>query len=655
MYRFTQHGDSFVRREVDTRRPLLLDSISSERAPRTSSWLFQLPSHILADIVAYVASGEDGFDALALLALANSDCLQLARSHKFTEIRANPSPRSTELFEELEREAVATAEDQMDNDNPYLGERPLKVGHCVRRLTFGPELSRRYPDYSPPFTHFFIMGVHKLAMMGGAGFDSPPIVASLVEDYVRLRQAEAEDEGRMAMVMRSLPALPNLSVIVWENGYHVDRTFFEHITRTTAKHVQLNEMFIKEPSLLIESRLPPVWPLVTLEIQLLGTEVMDDTFTGFDAPYVQLAAVQFQTIFQLCAPTLESLTWRYGRHPIPSEIVELQPIHFPRLVHLDMTNVVPAMITLSHILTSPVLRRVALPAKGWTRTLAVALVTHTLFQLQSLSIPGTPEELGVIQVMIGFLRRHTHLTTLRVGEAVPPSVGHDETAFSWHFLPLLGQFHSLTRLIMSWHGSDFPQPEARGRHGVVLSESVLRHIGSMTNLRYLSLGVSGSYLDIAEWRVDHNAIRWHLSKLVNLRVLALHHDSYLLEEWPGQSGYSISHFYTQQVTSARDMDEADARPWLSNSFPHHGHVGSRFAHENVWERAHRNRMLTQGEAYAGVLPSLAWVFCGQRWMEFCRWLNEIQAQPITGERFPNQTVGSAMTWLENAGLVSDRE
>lgn len=35
----------------------------------------------------------------------------------------------------------------------------------------------------------------------------------------------------------------------------------------------------------------------------------------------------------------------------------------------------------------------------------------------------------------------------------------------------------------------------------------------------------------------------------------------------------------------------------------------------IWERAHRNRMLAQAEAYAEVFPKLEWIYCGQLPME----------------------------------------
>lgn len=645
MYRWTEHGDNFVRNRIDTRRPLLLDNISNGRAPRASNWLLRLPSHILAEIVAYVAVGKQGPEALSSLALANSDCLQLSRSHRFTEIRVNTSSRSIQIFEQFDREAAAAARDHMDNDNPDLGERPLKVGHCVRRLTFGPEFRRR--QFPAPSNDFFIGGVHRLAMIAGASIDSPVVVAALVEEYVRVRRAEAEDEERMSMVLRSLPAMPNLSVVVWENGHHVDRTFFEHISRSAAKHVQLNEMFIKEPALLIESRLPAAWPLITLDIQLLGTEVLDDNPVPIGPPHLQFASLHFQTLFQLCAPTLESLTWRFGRWPDPNEVIELQPIHFPRLAHLNMTDVVPAVPTLSHLLTSPVLRRLALPAEGWTMELASSLEPHQLLQLQSLSVPGIPEDPEVVKVMRGFLAWHTHVKTLRIGEAAP-SIKTDQNSFAGLFLPLLGQFHSLTRLVMAWNVGT----PSQAQHGAVLSETVLEHIGSLTGLRYLSLGVSSLYLHRPEWRVDHDAIRRHLSKLSLLRVLALHQDAYIPPGWPEEC--DIRQFYTVQLTGALEIQDANARPWIANNSPYHGLVG-RYADDLAWERAHRNRMLAQGETYAHVLPSLKWVFCGQRWMALQRRLNEVQAHPISRERIPDQTVGLAMVYLENAGLVSDRE
>lgn len=38
--------------------------------------------------------------------------------------------------------------------------------------------------------------------------------------------------------------------------------------------------------------------------------------------------------------------------------------------------------------------------------------------------------------------------------------------------------------------------------------------------------------------------------------------------------------------------------------------------KSIWERAYRNRMLTQAEAYAKVFPKLKWIYCGQWPMGF---------------------------------------
>ncbi|RFU73471.1 hypothetical protein TARUN_8779 [Trichoderma arundinaceum] len=72
------------------------------------------------------------------------------------------------------------------------------------------------------------------------------------------------------------------------------------------------------------------------------------------------------------------------------------------------------------------------------------------------------------------------------------------------------------------------------------------------------------------------------------------------------------------------------------------------AEVKIWERAHRNRMLAQAEAYAAVFPALDWILCGQRPMGFqCDLENHIshkKAIPLTQHRdecytFLDGTVG----------------
>ncbi|KAL6790178.1 hypothetical protein GGI42DRAFT_347192 [Trichoderma sp. SZMC 28013] len=72
------------------------------------------------------------------------------------------------------------------------------------------------------------------------------------------------------------------------------------------------------------------------------------------------------------------------------------------------------------------------------------------------------------------------------------------------------------------------------------------------------------------------------------------------------------------------------------------------AEVQIWERAHRNRMLAQAEAYAAAFPALEWILCGQRPIGFhCDLENNIshkKAIPLTQNRdecytFLNRTFG----------------
>lgn len=116
---------------------LLLDTVMQGRQRRSRPMLFRLPAEILAKIIDLL---EDDKEALASLALVDSDCWYLARTRQFTEIRFDYSPQSHEL---LRRMATEPSDDKNETKPSF------PIGVCVRKGTYAPLREFFFPHYSP--------------------------------------------------------------------------------------------------------------------------------------------------------------------------------------------------------------------------------------------------------------------------------------------------------------------------------------------------------------------------------------------------------------------------------------------------------------------------------------------------------------------------
>lgn len=67
----------------------------------------------------------------------------------------------------------------------------------------------------------------------------------------------------------------------------------------------------------------------------------------------------------------------------------------------------------------------------------------------------------------------------------------------------------------------------------------------------------------------------------------------------------------------------------------------------IWELSHRNRMLTEAEKYAAVMPGLDWIYVGQWPIRFKGQGNGSfgNAVPLSEERDPCRTLFSQMFGL----------
>ncbi|KAM0348438.1 hypothetical protein ACHAP4_010953 [Fusarium culmorum] len=103
-------------------------------------------------------------------------------------------------------------------------------------------------------------------------------------------------------------------------------------------------------------------------------------------------------------------------------------------------------------------------------------------------------------------------------------------------------------------------------------------------------------------------------------MLALVRDTYPIS-FPG---IDVELYYEFRCSGDQERIDARKRPELDETenplsgTPPEGEVLDERddSQDQLWERAHRNRMLEQAEKYAAILPRLEWIFCGQRPMGF---------------------------------------
>jgi hypothetical protein len=113
--------------------------------------------------------------------------------------------------------------------------------------------------------------------------------------------------------------MPNLEVFAWEDSFSVDNNFLKEVSRCSAKHIKLIRFQIDKPWLMEPPLTPALWPLRSLDLDVglahgwdadrleseviqerTSTEELDNPISGF-----------FETLFQRCAATLESLSWQH--------------------------------------------------------------------------------------------------------------------------------------------------------------------------------------------------------------------------------------------------------------------------------------------------------------------------------------------------------
>ncbi|KAF5586738.1 uncharacterized protein FSUBG_12029 [Fusarium subglutinans] len=324
----------------------------------------------------------------------------------------------------------------------------------------------------------------------------------------------------------------------------------------------------------------------------------------------------FKSLFQLCSPTLESLTWE-SWNPEAWKPLSLgtDPKSFPKLRQLRIKPGRDAIdeASFASLLSAPL------------KSLEPSHSSFRLFEHQIRSRIEEPyrdlEELVIEltenpQLATELILKHNSLKKLWVAQNYYMS-GRDNS-LDRVLIPGLGKgrFNNLRSLYVQFGGQNKDAGYDKD-HFFILPES-LATICELTTLEQLGLRCDEmgyeSYspedytgVTFPIWLIDHGKLRAHLQSLKNLKMLVIRGDTY-----PSRAGEGSSHtgYYRQAYANPEDLQTAEDHPELGPFVQERGE--SRVA----WQHAHLYRMVEHARSYRAVLPKLEWILCGKRPMRF---------------------------------------
>lgn len=166
---------------------------------------------------------------------------------------------------------------------------------------------------------------------------------------------------------------------------------------------------------------------------------------------------------------------------------------------------------------------------------------------------------------------------------------HQSPSLLDRVVSVLASFANLSVLSLIWDGTTIPN-------------SSLLSIASITSLDSLHISCGNQNGWRYDWFIDHEAIRYNLSPLRNLKRLLFTRDSYPLNislQGENQAGY-----YSYRMPTPADMID-----FLENSMREDQEEED--LTEIVWEAVHREQMAWHAEKYAATFPELEWIHVGQ--------------------------------------------
>ncbi|RFN48386.1 hypothetical protein FIE12Z_7346 [Fusarium flagelliforme] len=406
--------------------------------------------------------------------------------------------------------------------------------------------------------------------------------------------------------------MTNLETLVWDDPVLMNQATFTKLCTQTAAHtlklsgIVLDGEWPLDPTV---TRLRS--PMRSLDINVLVVVPHDENRNlVLEGTMPNQENTIFESIFKVCGPTLESLTWHYQPNRAKKPLsIDLDKDLFPNLRHLRLKDCWGADDKVVEALLSCPLRSLE-PRDSDSELL---FKREQYRDLENLVLHEVEDYERATDWILG----HNQLQKLYLTQC-----RSKETTDFDRLLLGMGAFSNLRSLLIVWHqygrSIDFD---------FKISHNALRDISEMKGLEQLALWCFNGDNDVLDWEhydddnpenhlpqwnVGHDMLRTHLSGLKNLKKLAFYGDTYK----PTNKHPHHKFYYAHPI--APDDDWADVRAATQPGSDYLDVVESDAYKSvpSVQERTHLLRMVKYANAWSQDLPHLEWMVCGQRPMEF---------------------------------------
>lgn len=541
-------------KEIVPPLPLLLDRVSEGKMPVSGTKLLKLPLEVLALVVQKVPEA-----SLASLALVNSDCRQLARSRQFASLHFDYSDTTLAIIEKLKEEVIERSKGNGLTSKPALGP-------CIRRLTVATHPGWVNYRHDIELSESFIALPKK---------ERSKRLTAACNSFFGSYLTSIQD------LLSNRTVLPHLELLDWEDMITLQPSFFDAIAESAIQHLKVYRVRVNKVFTVNMPRFQPSrsWPLRSLYLEVIPA--MSNSKLD--------VSCLCTSVLQLCAPTLQSLTWA-SCSPNRIHTDELGPCpRFPSLRHLRLTYLKITDACYLRELVHDELN--SLDVETNCSSAVSEFFDHRgrvpglqTFVWSSFNLPDSQS--------LAFLKDNPQISKLSIPGAAPATLLEDQ------ILPLLAlSFSNLTSLSLVWAVVDIPF-------------QAMERIAQIMTLQYLHLSAGLQAGWRHDWLIDHQVMRKYLSTLPLLKKLAFSRDSYMIGIME-----SCTRYY---VDGWRCMEDV---------------TNEQFARE-TFEEDHRHRILREADSYLEDMPQLEWLYFGQIPMavEQCLERNRRVAKPLVTER-----------------------
>lgn len=180
---------------------LLFDRVNERKPPHSTAILFIIQCEILSDVIEYLDT-----KSLAVLALANRDCRQLARSRQFSIVLFDYSDSSVGLIKKL------LSEGKKREQSLHGTASHPSIGACIRRITVVTNREFISKRHGISFKHVIRQGI----------FEYTPQAAQMRQAVTEVSRAfftgYASD---LQSVFLNRKILPHLERLDWAKNSHI--------------------------------------------------------------------------------------------------------------------------------------------------------------------------------------------------------------------------------------------------------------------------------------------------------------------------------------------------------------------------------------------------------------------------------------------------